>query len=67
MHGGEGRLGAPGVDPRHLAAGEILNQRKMRAAHFALRQTDQIESVARLFEIHRDAIRDVVDLAQGAD
>ena len=39
----------------------------MRPAHSSLRQADQIEQVARLFQVHRHAMAHVVDLAQGAD
>ena len=55
------------IDVRDGASAESIDQRVMAAAQFIACDADEIQSIARLFEVHRDALSHVSDLPNGTD
>ena len=55
------------VERRNLPADPIANERKVRAAEFALRFADQIKGVSGFLQVHRNGLGDVVHLPHRAD
>ena len=60
-------LGRLGVHLWNIAAVQVIDQRSVRSPNSSRCDADQIQQITRLFEIHRHAIANVVDLSQRAD